>query len=71
MTIPGRITRSLPGLDPEGWLRLRLRLDWSDDAALTLLGAGRWVEVLGPPEIRSAVASMARAIADRYSGDPA
>jgi predicted DNA-binding transcriptional regulator YafY len=62
---------TLPGLDPEGWLRLRLRLDWPDDAALTLLGAGRWVEVLGPPEIRSGVASTARAIADRYSSDPA
>jgi predicted DNA-binding transcriptional regulator YafY len=56
----------LAGQDPEGWLRLRLRLDWPDDAPLTLLGAGRWVEVLGPPEIRQAVASTAGAIAERY-----
>ena len=62
---------ALPGLDPEGWLRLRLRLDWPDDAAGTLLGAGRWVEVLGPPEIRAGVASTARAVADRYAADPA
>ncbi|MEA2608776.1 MAG: hypothetical protein QOJ75_1019 [Chloroflexota bacterium] len=61
----------LPGNDPDGWLRLRLRLDWPDDAALTLLGAGRWVEVLGPPEVRSGVASTAAAIAERYARAPA
>jgi predicted DNA-binding transcriptional regulator YafY len=55
--------------DPEGWLRLRLRLDWPDEAPLTLLRAGRWIEVLAPPEIRASVASTARAIAERYAGD--
>jgi predicted DNA-binding transcriptional regulator YafY len=55
--------------DPDGWLRLRLRLDWPGDAARTLLSAGRWVEVLGPPDIRARVASTARAVADRYAGD--
>ena len=55
--------------DPDGWLRLRLRLDWPDDAPRNLLAAGRWVEVLGPPEIRRLVASTARAVADRYAGD--
>ncbi len=62
---------TLPEPDPEGWLRLRLRLDWPDDAARILLSAGRWVEVLGPPEIRSRVAETARAIVEHYSGDPA
>ncbi|MGZ8438324.1 MAG: helix-turn-helix transcriptional regulator [Candidatus Limnocylindrales bacterium] len=62
---------TLPDPDPEGWLRLRLRLDWPGDAARTLLSAGRWVEVLGPPDIRARVASTARAVAERYSGDPA
>ncbi len=61
----------LPGPDPEGWLRLRLRLDWPNDAAGMLLGAGRWVEVLSPPEVRARVASTARAIAERYASDPA
>jgi predicted DNA-binding transcriptional regulator YafY len=55
--------------DPEGWLRLRLRLDWPDEAPSVLLRAGRWVEVLGPPEVRDRVASTARAIAERYAGD--
>jgi predicted DNA-binding transcriptional regulator YafY len=55
--------------DPDGWLRLRLRLDWPDDAPRTLLAAGRWVEVLAPPEVRALVASTARAVAERYAGD--
>jgi predicted DNA-binding transcriptional regulator YafY len=55
--------------DPDGWLRLRLRLDWPDDAPRTLLAAGRWVEVLAPPEVRAMVASTARAVAERYAGD--
>ena len=57
--------------DPEGWLRLRLRMDWPDEAARRLLAAGRWVEVLDPPEIRARVASTARAIVERYAGDVA
>ena len=56
--------------DPDGWLRLRLRLDWPDEAPATLLKAGRWVEVLAPADIRARVASTARAIADRYAADP-
>jgi predicted DNA-binding transcriptional regulator YafY len=55
--------------DPDGWLRLRLRLDWPDEAPRTLLAAGRWVEVLAPPEVRARTAATARAIAERYAGD--
>ena len=60
---------TVAGPDPEGWLRLRLRLDWPGDAARTLLSAGRWVEVLEPADIRARVASTARAIAARYPLD--
>jgi predicted DNA-binding transcriptional regulator YafY len=55
--------------DPDGWLHLRLRLDWPDDAHRNLLSAGRWVEVLAPSEIRARVASTSRAIAERYAAD--
>ena len=55
--------------DPEGWLRLRVRLDWPDEAPLTLLRAGPWLEVLDPPDVRTRLAAAARAIADRYAGD--
>jgi len=59
----------LPEPDPEGWLALRLRLDWPDEVAGTLLRAGRWVEVLAPLDVRARVASTARAIAARYAED--
>jgi predicted DNA-binding transcriptional regulator YafY len=61
---------SLNDPDPEGWLRLRLRMDWPDEVAGVLLGAGRWVEVLEPPEVRARVAATARAVAERYAADP-
>lgn len=60
---------TLADSDSDGWLRLRVRLDWPGDAARTLLSAGRWVEVLGPPDIRARVASTARAVAERYAND--
>ena len=59
----------LPEADPDGWLRLRLRLDWPDEVAGTLLRAGRWVEVLAPLDVRARVASTARAIAAKYAED--
>jgi predicted DNA-binding transcriptional regulator YafY len=52
--------------DPDGWLRLRVRLDWPDEAAARLLRAGPQVEVLEPAEIRTQVADLARRIAARY-----
>jgi predicted DNA-binding transcriptional regulator YafY len=58
-----------PGSDPDGWLRLRLRLDWPDEAPRVLLSAGRWVEVLAPPDVRARVASTARAVVERYPAD--
>ena len=63
------VAETLEEPDPEGWLRLRLRLDWPDEAPRHLLAAGRWLEVLGPPEIRARVAFTARAVADRYPGE--
>jgi len=61
--------QKLDDLDPDGWLRLRLRLDWPDEAHRHLLAAGRWVEVLGPADVRARIASTARAIAERYGAD--
>ena len=55
--------------DPEGWTRYRLHLDWPEEAALILLRAGSWVEVLEPADVRAHLAATARAIADRYAGD--
>ena len=55
--------------DPEGWTRYRLHLDWPEEAAMILLRAGSWVEVLEPADVRARLAATARAIAERYAGD--
>jgi predicted DNA-binding transcriptional regulator YafY len=53
--------------DPEeGWSRLRLRLDWPEEAAGRLLGAGPGLEVVEPPEVRRRVIALARAVVERY-----
>lgn len=54
-------------IDPEeGWSRLRIRLDWPEEAAERLLGAGPGLEVVGPPEVRQRVIALARAVVERY-----
>jgi predicted DNA-binding transcriptional regulator YafY len=56
--------------DPEGWLRLRLRLDWPLEVPSNLLSVGPQLEVLGPPEARERVIALARDVVERY-GPPA
>ncbi len=56
----------LPDDDPEGWLRLRLRLDWPEEVPVQLLSAGPDVEVLEPPEVRQLMIEVSRAVAARY-----
>ena len=57
--------------DPDGWIRLRLRLDWPDEVPARLLAAGASIEVLEPPEIRDRLARIARRVADHYEAAPA
>jgi predicted DNA-binding transcriptional regulator YafY len=57
--------------DSDGWIRLRLRLDWPDEVPARLLAAGASIEVLDPPEIRDRLARIARHVADRYEAAPA
>ena len=52
--------------DPEGWLRLKLRLDWPEEVARRVLYAGKDVEVLEPAAIRERIARLAGGIVDRY-----
>jgi predicted DNA-binding transcriptional regulator YafY len=56
--------------DPDGWQRLRLRMDWPEEAPRRLLYAGHNVEVLEPAEIRDRVLELARGIVDRYAVAP-
>lgn len=52
--------------DPEGWTRLRIRLDYPEEAAGVLLRAGPLIDVVSPVELRAEVAATARAVAARY-----
>lgn len=54
--------------DPDGWTRLRLRLDWApDEAPPRLLGMGRDLEVIGPPEVRARMTQLARGVLERHA----
>ena len=46
--------------DPEGWTRLRLRVNYPRDAPGRLLGMGSHLEVIAPPDVRDQVVSLAR-----------
>lgn len=53
--------------DPDGWTRLRLRLDWSGEAPNRLVGMGGDLEVISPPEIRAGLVELARGVLERHS----
>ena len=57
--------------DAEGWLRLRLRLDWPDEVPGHLLGVGAGVEVLEPVEMRGRIARRAAAVLEVYGAPDA
>ena len=56
--------------DPDGWLHLRLAVDWPRDAAARLVGMGGAVEVVEPAELRTQVLDLARGSLARH-GAPA
>ena len=72
--VGGRVVDAADRLDeadPEGWLRLRLRLKWPDEAPAMLLAAGASVEVLEPVEVRDRLIRAAKRIVERYEAAPA
>jgi predicted DNA-binding transcriptional regulator YafY len=52
--------------DPDGWVHVRLRTEWPDEAHYRLLGLGAVAEILGPPDLRERLAAEAAAVLDRY-----
>lgn len=52
--------------DHPGTLRLLIRLGYPDEAPGMLLAVGPNLEVIGPPEMRDKVVTLATRIADRY-----
>ena len=55
-----------PEPDRDGWIQLRVRLDYPDEVPSKLLALGEFGEVIGPPDIRQAVAALAQQMAARY-----
>lgn len=55
-----RATR-LEADDAEGWIHLRLDIDWPSEAAPRLAGMGGAAEVLEPAEVRTTIHSLATA----------
>jgi predicted DNA-binding transcriptional regulator YafY len=53
--------------DENGWISLRLRVDWPEEAPRTLLGMGPDLEVIEPAGVRERIAELARGVMDRYS----
>ena len=54
--------------DPDGWLRIRIRLDWPNEATTQILAVGPGCELLEPEPLRQRIAEEARRLADRYDG---
>jgi predicted DNA-binding transcriptional regulator YafY len=53
--------------DPEGWLRLRLRIGWPNEVPGQLLALGEDIEILEPQDLRARVIDLARDVVRRYA----
>jgi predicted DNA-binding transcriptional regulator YafY len=56
--------------DPDGWTRLRLRVDWPDEAPGRLLALGGDLEVLEPIEVRERLVALASGAIARHATPP-
>ena len=56
--------------DPDGWLRIRLKLDWPNEASTQVLAVGPGCELLEPVELRRRVGEEARRLAAAYDAPP-
>jgi predicted DNA-binding transcriptional regulator YafY len=52
--------------DPDGWLRIRVKLDWPNEASTQVLAVGPGCEILEPAELRRRVGEEARRLAAAY-----
>jgi predicted DNA-binding transcriptional regulator YafY len=56
--------------DADGWLRVRLRLDWPNEVVSQVLAIGPDCELLEPAELRERIGSQARRVASHYGSAP-
>ncbi len=59
------------GDDDEGWVRLRVRLDWPNEVTTQILAVGPGCELLEPEPLRRRIAEEARRLAARYDDEAA
>ena len=52
--------------DPDGWLRIRLSLDWPNEVVSQILAVGPDCELLEPADLRERIAAQARRVASHY-----
>lgn len=52
--------------DPDGWLHVRVRLDWPNEVVAQILAVGPRCELLEPVELRERIAAQARRVAEHY-----
>jgi len=60
----------LDGADPDGWLRIRVKLDWPNEIASQILAVGPDCELLEPIELRAPIGAQARRVAAHYAERP-
>ena len=63
-------TRSRGAEETGSWVEATWPIDTLEAAVLDVLGLGAEVEVVGPVDLRAAVAEVARCIAERHGGAP-
>jgi predicted DNA-binding transcriptional regulator YafY len=56
----------LEDADPDGWIRVRVKLDWPNEVTTQLLAVGPGCELLEPEPLRQRIAAEARQLAARY-----
>jgi predicted DNA-binding transcriptional regulator YafY len=56
--------------DPDGWLRVRLKLDWPNEVVSQILAVGPNCELLEPAELREKIGAQARSVASQYDPPP-
>jgi predicted DNA-binding transcriptional regulator YafY len=56
----------LDDADPDGWIRVRVKLDWPNEVTTQLLAVGPGCELVEPQHLRMRIAAEARQLAARY-----
>jgi predicted DNA-binding transcriptional regulator YafY len=66
-TRPFETMERLDADDPDGWLHVRVKLDWPNEATTQILAVGPGCELLGPEPLRQRIAEEARRVAAGYA----